>query len=144
VTKQDNINKQNVPLKLKNGKFCLISSAVSSAPEHFKKFYRSKLQKKLADRVKIFSAKMGMKPSSIKVMELKNRWGSCSSEGAINFHWKCAMLPISILDYIVVHEIAHIQIPNHSPSFWRSVEKVLPHYDEQKSWLKFNGAGMSL
>ncbi len=138
------VTEQDVPLKFKNGKFHLNISSVSAADEHFKNFYKIKLQKKLADRVAIFSEKMGKEPSSIKIMELKNRWGSCSSKGALNFHWKCAMLPISILDYIVVHEISHIQNSKHSPSFWRSVEKVLPHYDEQKSWLKFNGAGMSL
>ncbi|MCG8610262.1 MAG: M48 family metallopeptidase, partial [Pseudomonadales bacterium] len=94
--------------------------------------------------IKSYSAKMGVTPESVRVMELKNRWGSCSAKGAINFHWKCAMLPMSVLDYVVVHELAHINQPNHSPAFWRTVEKILPSYEEQKTWLKFKGAGMTL
>ncbi|MFT5716575.1 MAG: putative metal-dependent hydrolase [Alphaproteobacteria bacterium] len=53
------------------------------------------------------------------------------------------MLPMSVLDYVVVHELAHLEHPNH-PAFWRSVEKVMPNFEEPKNWLKFNGAGMSL
>ena len=77
-------------------------------------------------------------------MELQNRWGSCTAKGALNFHWKCAMLPISVLDYVVVHELTHIENPSHNAAFWRAVEKVMPGCEEQKSWLKLNGAGMSL
>ncbi len=138
------VAKQDVPLKLLHGQFHLLKKAVPEAQEHFKDFYKHKLQQKLSERVDGYAASMGVTPKSIKVMELKNRWGSCSAKGAINFHWKCAMLPISVLDYVIVHELAHIKEANHSPKFWRTVEKVLPGYEEQKSWLKFNGAGMSL
>jgi predicted metal-dependent hydrolase len=68
---------------------------------------------------------------------------SYSDQGFINIHWKCAMLPISVLDYIIVHELAHIEYPTHSAAFWRTVEKLLPNYQDSKKWLKFNGAGMS-
>ena len=54
------------------------------------------------------------------------------------------MLPTSILDYVVVHELAHIEEPNHNAAFWRAVEKVMPGFEEQKIWLRLNGAGMSL
>ena len=54
------------------------------------------------------------------------------------------MLPANVLDYIVVHELAHIKYLNHTPDFWRAVEKVLLNYEAEKNWLKFNGAGMSL
>jgi len=87
---------------------------------------------------------MKLKPTSIRVMELQNRWGSCTSKGTINLNWKCAMLPLSVLDYVIVHELAHLEDKSHSPKFWRTIEKVMPDYDEAKKWLKFNGAGMSL
>ena len=79
-----------------------------------------------------------------KVLELKNRWGSCSVSGVVNIHWKCAMLPLSVLDYVIVHELAHLKYPSHTPDLWRLVEMVLSDYEVQKNWLKFNGAGMSL
>lgn len=131
-------------LMLRNGEFLLQRSAVTKAPELFKQFYKAKLTSKLKDRLLLYASKMAKQPSDIRVLELKHRWGSCSSKGVINFHWKCAMLPLSILDYVMVHELAHLQYPNHSPEFWRLVEKVMPGYEEQKAWLKFNGAGMSV
>lgn len=87
---------------------------------------------------------MGGLHTDVKVMELQNRWGSCTAKGVLNFHWKCCMLPTSVLDYVVVHELAHIGQPNHDAAFWRTVEKVMPGYEEYKTWLKLNGAGMSL
>jgi predicted metal-dependent hydrolase len=135
---------QDVPLKLTNGQFCLRKQAVPEAQELFKAFYKEKLKIKLVERTDSFAKLLGIEPAAIKIMELKNRWGSCSAKGAINFHWKCAMLPLSVLDYVIVHELAHIKYANHSPKFWRTIEKVMPGYETQKNWLKFNGAGMSL
>lgn len=137
-------NTQEAPLIFLHNQFWLRKDAVQQAPEHFKQFYKAKLLKKLNERLKIYQPKMGLEPTDIKVMELQNRWGSCTAKGVVNFHWKCAMLPTTVFDYIVVHELAHIQNPNHDANFWRSVEKVMPGYEEQKSWLRLNGAGMSL
>lgn len=127
-----------------HNQFWLRKDAVEQAPEHFKQFYKVKLQKKLKERLKIHQPKMGVEPCDINVMELQNRWGSCTAKGVINFHWKCAMLPTIVLDYIVVHELAHIENPSHNTVFWRTVEKVMPGCEEQKVWLRLNGAGMSL
>lgn len=138
------VPRQDVPLKFFQGQFCLLKASIPEAPALFKAFYKDKLRCRLDERVAAYAASMGVEPQSIKVMELKNRWGSCSVKGVINFHWKCAMLPLSVLDYVIVHELAHIKEAHHSPLFWRIVEKVMPGYDEQKTWLKFNGAGMDL
>ena len=137
-------NEQAEPLMFQQGQFRLVQAETQNAPEHFKVFYKTKLQKKLKSRIKQYQSKMKKQPSDIRVMELQNRWGSCTSKGVINFHWKCAMLPLSVLDYVIVHELAHLEHKNHSPSFWRAVEKVMPNYEEAKTWLKFNGARMSL
>jgi len=137
-------DEQSEALAFKNNQFWLKKTEIVKAPEHFKQFYKTRLQDKLKPRIKLYQAKMGLQAENVRILELKNRWGSCTSKGIINLHWKCAMLPMSVLDYIVVHELAHINHPNHSAAFWRTVEKVLPNYQEQKSWLKFNGAGMSL
>jgi predicted metal-dependent hydrolase len=77
-------------------------------------------------------------------MELGYRWASCSSDKRLNFHWKMMMAPLSVIDYIVVHELAHLRYPNHTESFWNEVDKVLPDYRRQTNWLRRNGAGMSL
>ncbi len=87
---------------------------------------------------------MDLTPNGIRVIDLKNRWASCTPEGKLNFHWKCMMSPATILDYIVVHELAHLIHPNHSAAFWNEVDKVLPDYGERKEWLRVHGAGMDL
>jgi len=138
------VNNQHEPLMFQQGQFKLVQTEVQKAPEHFKAFYKAKLQKKLKIRLKQYQSKMKKQALDVRVMELQNRWGSCTSKGVINFHWKCAMLPLSVLDYVIVHELAHLEDKSHSPSFWRSIEKVMSNYEEAKTWLKFNGAGMSL
>ena len=87
---------------------------------------------------------MGVQSKAVKVMELKNRWASCSPSGNVNFHWKCMMAPLTIIDYIVVHELAHLLHKNHTAAFWNTIDKILPDYQERKEWLRVQGAGMGL
>jgi predicted metal-dependent hydrolase len=138
------VRNQFKPLLLKQGKFCLDEAELADAQEHFKEFYKTKIKSRLRARVQVYSAKLGVQAREVRVLELKNRWGSCSAQGVINIHWKCAMLPANVLDYVIVHELAHIKYPNHTPAFWCAVERVLLSYEAEKIWLKFNGAGMSL
>ena len=134
------------PLMLKDGYFCLRANNVSipNADAAFKTFFREKGLVRIPPRVAYFKAKMDVEPRSIKVIELKHRWASCSSGGNLHFHWKCMMAPLTIIDYIVVHELAHLIYPNHTAAFWNQVDKVMPDYQERKDWLRDNGAGMDL
>lgn len=72
--------------------------------------------------------------------EQKTRWGSCSAAGNLNFNWKLILMPPEILDYVVVHELAHRKELNHSKAFWSVVEQILPDYKERRRWLKTEGA----
>ncbi|WP_055448549.1 M48 family metallopeptidase [Lacinutrix mariniflava] len=110
----------------------------------FVQFYKDKLNSKIYSIIERYKTQLGVEPNGIKVMELQNRWASCTSSGNVNFHWKCAMAPIDVLHYIVVHELAHLIYNNHSQAFWNEVDKILPNYSEQINWLKINGAGMDL
>lgn len=131
-------------LTLKNGTFLLKRSALSSAKDHFIDFYKAKAKSRLPKHVEQYAKKMGLNPAGVRVQELKNRWASCSADGTLNFHWRCMMAPISALDYIVVHELAHLKHPNHTPEFWYEIEKVLPDYPKAKGWLRLYGAGLEL
>ena len=99
---------------------------------------------RIPPRVAYFQAKMDVKPKSIKIMDLKHRWASCTPGGNLNFHWKCMMAPLTVIDYIVVHELAHLIHSNHTAAFWNEVDKVMPDFQERKDWLRDNGAGMDL
>ncbi|MDZ7848120.1 MAG: SprT family zinc-dependent metalloprotease [Owenweeksia sp.] len=131
-------------LKLKNGYFLLHKTEEWRAKDLFIEFYQQKLKEKLPLVISRHQNKLGVQPNEIKVMELQNRWASCSSKGNVNFHWKCAMAPMDVLNYIVVHELAHLIYPNHTTAFWNEVDKVLPDYHSQVLWLKRYGAGMDL
>jgi predicted metal-dependent hydrolase len=77
-------------------------------------------------------------------MELQNRWGSCSVKGNLNFHWKCAMAPVDVINYIVAHEVVHLKHLNHSREFWNDLDKLIPNYQRHIDWLREHGAGMDL
>ena len=104
------------PLMLKDGYFCLrtTNGSAPDADAAFKAFYREKGAIRIPPRVAYFQAKMDVEPRAIKVLDLKHRWASCTPGGNLNFHWKCMMAPLTILDYIVVHELAHLIYPNHT------------------------------
>ena len=140
------VDDQPERLSLKGGYFCLLSKdgRLQKPDAAFKSFYKSKGQEKISDRVKFYSDRMGVDPAGVRVLELKNRWASCTPEGRLNFHWKCMMAPPTIIDYIVVHELAHLRYLNHTKAFWNQVDKVLPDYRERKQWLKVHGAGMDV
>lgn len=138
------VDEQDVPLKLQNGYFKLRKQDKMKAQQHFIDFYKSRGLPHILRRVKEYKEKMDVTPKNIRIMELQHRWASCSKEGNLNFHWKCLMAAGSVLDYIVVHELAHIKHHDHSPAFWREVDKVMPEYHRQVGWLKEYGAGMDL
>lgn len=137
------IKEQDEPLKFYQSRFYLRKKDAEKGKELFKEFYRKKGLIKINERIELYKYKLGVEPLNIKVMELQNRWASCSNK-ALNFHWKCLMAPINIIDYIVVHELAHLIYPNHTESFWNIVDKVMPDYKERKDWLRLNGAGLDL
>lgn len=100
-----------------------------------------KLAKKVLDeKCRFFAGKMGVSYGMISVREQKTRWGSCSSKGNLNFNWKLILMPEKILDYVVVHELAHRKEMNHSAAFWAVVGSVIPSYAERRRWLKIHGA----
>ncbi len=87
-------------------------------------------------RVAYFAQRMGVTYGRITIREQKTRWGSCSSKGNLNFNWKLVLMPDEVLDYVVVHELAHRFEMNHSDRFWAIVAEVLPDYRERRKMLK--------
>ena len=88
------------------------------------------------ERTAYFAKRMGVDYGRITIREQKTRWGSCSSKGNLNFNWKLVLLDPELLDYVVVHELAHRREMNHSAAFWKVVETELPDYWERHARLK--------
>ena len=107
-------------------------------------WYRRKTKEIISERVESYQKHFDQRPIDIRIKRQKCRWGSCSFAHRLNFNLKCAMAPIGVIDYIVVHEMCHMVHFNHSKEFWTFVESVLPGYKEPKAWLKKYGITMSL
>lgn len=90
----------------------------------------------IPERVAYFASRIGVTYNRITIRNQKTRWGSCSSKGNLNFNWQLVLLPREILDYVVVHELAHRKEMNHSAAFWAEVERELPDYRERRRMLK--------
>ena len=96
----------------------------------------------IPDRVAHFAPLVGVTYGRITVRNQRTRWGSCSSKGNLNFNCLLMLAPPGILDYVVVHELCHRKVMNHSPKFWAEVAKVMPDYKERQKWLRTEGSNI--
>jgi len=94
-------------------------------------------------RAGFFSKQMNVKPTKIRITSAKTRWGSCSGKNSVNFSWKLIMADDETIDYVIVHELAHIKQHNHSSKFWNIVESIIPDYEKEKEKLKVLGEKLS-
>lgn len=133
------VENQETPLKWLNGRFHLRQDARSEARRHFIRWYSERGKQWLWQRVKVFSARLEVKPAGIKVQDLGYRWGSCGKGEMLYFHWKTILLPARIAEYVVVHELVHLHEPNHSEEFWLRLERAMPDYETRKLWLAEHG-----
>jgi predicted metal-dependent hydrolase len=143
------VDKQDEPLKLKDGRFQLLRSVVEkqgeeSAQRAFEQYFQTKGLPRITARVSYFASRLGVVPGKVQVKELGFRWATCLANGDVHFHWKCLMAPLTVIDYIVVHELCHLRDRDHSDAFWNEVDKVMPNYRERKAWLRQRGANLDI
>lgn len=143
------VSNQDEPLQFKDGVFRLLRTIVDTggneaAQQAFESFYAEKGLPRIKKRVDFFSKKVGVEARSVQINDLNYRWASCTKNGDLLFHWKSVMAPLTIIDYIVVHELCHVHHRDHTDAFWNEVDKILPDYRERKEWLKMRGASMDL
>ena len=90
-------------------------------------------------RVREIAKKMAVTFGNITIRNQKTRWGSCSAKGNLNFNCLLMLTPPEVVDYVIIHELCHRIHMNHSPAFWREVEKYDPGYRDKKKWMKEHG-----
>jgi predicted metal-dependent hydrolase len=83
--------------------------------------------------------RLGVSYRRIRIGDQRTLWGSCSSAGTLSFNWRLVLAPLEVLDYVVVHELCHLRVPNHSKSFWKLVERWRPGWRDQRQWLREYG-----
>ncbi len=102
------------------------------------KWYRGEAEKYLFARVRDLSNKYGFRFAELALSKAAGRWGSCSRKDSIRLNWRLIMAPIDVIDYVIIHELAHTKIKGHSKTFWQNVASVMPDYRVHSVWLKEN------
>ncbi|GAB3807501.1 M48 family metallopeptidase [Virgibacillus kimchii] len=137
---------KNGNIQLKQGRFiATVPQNWSQEEIQFKlekyltEWYRIYGFKKIKERLNYYQPRLGIEPKSIQLRTQYKRWGTCTPNGNIYINWRILMAPVRIIDYIVVHELVHLIVPEHNEKFWRLVKATFPHYEEAKEWLRVNG-----
>jgi predicted metal-dependent hydrolase len=122
------------------GESCL---AVPGEPAHRARrltdWLKTEAQKDLARRVAVHARRLEVDVKSISMRSQATRWGSCSTNGRLNFNWRLVMAPPFVLDYVAAHEVSHLIEMNHSDAFWATVERTLPNMEKGREWLRAHG-----
>jgi hypothetical protein len=108
------------------------------------RWYRRMAKPEIAPRVQRAAAQLGSSYTTLSIRGQRTRWGSCSAKGALSFNWRLLMAPEPVLDYVVWHEVCHLEAMNHSPRFWSLVAANCPDYREQAAWLRRHGGTLIL
>ena len=121
-----------------NKEFRIIRNYLPSARELFIDWYKKQAQSKIKERLDFYSDSLGYKYNKFGISNARKRWGSCNSKGNIYINWRLIMAPIDIIDYVVIHELAHLKERSHSKKFWERVKIIQGDYKQRRIWLKEN------
>lgn len=136
------------PTKLINGRITVTVPDPSTQTHYIRRalmnWYKRHADKKIREKVRRYESLVGVETGVVRTKEFKSRWGSCTPYGDLEFNWVIVMAPNRVVDYVVVHELCHLLHHDHSPQFWKEVERVMPDYKEHKEWLRVNGHGLSV
>lgn len=102
-------------------------------------WYRKGAGREIRRVVQDESGRLGIRVEAISVRDQRTRWGSCSAAGRLSFNWRLVMAPSPVLRYVVIHELLHVRIPNHSKAFWRALHAAMPGWETQAAWLREHG-----
>jgi predicted metal-dependent hydrolase len=131
-------------IDLVDGKFVVKAKPTKITSNRLKKLYenwlREKAQVLFKDKVQKYTKKLGVKVRRITIKNLRNRWGSLTETGVINLNLNLMKASEDVIDYIIVHELCHLQIKEHSHHYWDLVRKYMPDYQDKEDWLRANAA----
>ena len=117
---------------------------LSSPEDRLKMWYHSEAKRIISERTAALAAEYHFKYTGIKISGARTRWGSCSYKNGLSFTRRLVMAPVETVDYVIIHELCHTVIKNHSKTFWAKVKSILPDYKIRRGWLKDNRALLDL
>lgn len=119
-------------------RLCVCSTLRADVRDRLKRWYMAEAHKEIQARCMWFSMMTGYSPASLRITDARQRWGSCTYKGGLNFSWCLIQAPLEIVDYVIVHELVHLRQPDHSRKFWAKVEELMPDYERRRTWLREN------
>lgn len=119
-------------------KFIVPRTLAKNSPE-FRRWYMARAEEKILPRVAMHAKSLGVTYKEAKIGDGKYRWGSCTPNDNVIFNWRLIKAPMSVIDYVVVHELAHLIEPNHTPRFWNIVRAQSPTMEKARAWLQKHG-----
>jgi predicted metal-dependent hydrolase len=108
------------------------------------RWYRRRAREEIGARLDAATARAGTRYAGLTIRGQRTRWASCSSAGAMSFNWRLLLAPVPVLDYVVEHEVCHLEVMDHSPRFWRLLERRVPDWRRHSTWLRRYGATLIL
>lgn len=137
----------SAPVRLHQGRLELrrdLAGDDREATRHLVRWYRRTGESWLRKRIAPWAERMRVDLAELRVLPLGYRWGSCTSTGTINIHWATMQVSPVLIDYVLVHELAHVRHPDHGPGFWHAVELPLPDYAGRRDRLRHAGPSLWL
>jgi predicted metal-dependent hydrolase len=126
-------------VRLHRGRLELRRDCADDAARHLVHWYRQVGEPWLRKRIASWAQRMEVEVADLRVLPLGYRWGSCTAVGRLNIHWAAMQLPPDLIDYVLVHELAHVRHGDHGPDFWRAVERPLPDFAARRTRLRLSG-----
>ena len=120
------------------------ATRLTAISDGLRRWYRDAAEVRLGLAVRRWSRLTGLKPSRLLVRDQHRRWGSCSADGSIRLNWRLVMLDPALIDYVIVHELAHLRAPDHSSRFWEEVQRWLPDHRQRRAQLRRASATLPL
>lgn len=105
----------------------------------FRDWYLKQAHEVILPRAHRYADELGVKVGEVSIVDNRLRWGSCTTKNNIRLNWRLIKAPIAVIDYVVVHELAHLLVANHTPDFWNIVRAKVPMAEKSKTWLKTHG-----
>jgi len=122
-----------------NQRFYIPATRAGKRQEVLREWYIQRAETKIIPRVKHHARVLGVAYSKVKIVDNLYRWGSCTVKDNINFNWRLIQAPMFVIDYVIVHELAHLIEANHTPRFWNIVSAQIPKMEKARNWLSENG-----
>jgi len=117
----------------------IVAGPVEGVNAAIERWYRREARRRILEVASREAKRLGLEYGSVGIRDPRTRWGSCSRRGNLSFSWRLLLAPPEVLEYVVVHELCHLRVSNHSKAFWRALEAARPGWQDQARWLREHG-----